>query len=130
MYNDPELNGKYLGTISSDFIKVATTLKEGSYQVRTRGISAYPVFPICKKEQVIGQLLLDKEKRNLDWNYYIAFAEELVERGIIAPENVEEFEQNYKDPEEFCCLFVIDEDFLNFVYIPYPIDEETGEQSL
>ena len=32
------------------------------------------------------------------------------------------FKENYKDPDEFCCLFVIDEDFHRFVYIPYPND--------
>jgi hypothetical protein len=37
MFNDPELNGKYLGTISEDFIKVADTLKEASYQIRKGG---------------------------------------------------------------------------------------------
>ena len=28
MENDPELNGKYLGTISKDFVVVAETLRE------------------------------------------------------------------------------------------------------
>lgn len=57
MFNDPELNGKYLGTISGDFVKVADTLKEASYQIRVRGFSDYPIFPVCKEEQPIGQLL-------------------------------------------------------------------------
>ena len=35
---------------------------------------------------------------------------------------IEEFKRNYKDPDEFCCLFVIDNDFTNFVFIPYPED--------
>ena len=29
---------------------------------------------------------------------------------------------SFKDPDEFCCLFVIDGEFTRFVYIPYPID--------
>jgi hypothetical protein len=50
MQNDPELSGKYLGTISEDFVKVADTLKEASYQIRKAGFE-YPIFPICKDEQ-------------------------------------------------------------------------------
>ena len=35
---------------------------------------------------------------------------------------VNEFKEIYKDPDEFCCLFVIDKDFTNFIFIPYPED--------
>ena len=67
MQNDPELNGKYLGTISRDFVKVADTIKEASYQIRKRGFSQYPIFPVCKVDQPIGQLLMDTDvaKMNL-----------------------------------------------------------------
>ena len=59
-FNDPELNGKYLGTITSDFVKISDLL--------------------------------------------------------------EDFKMAYKDPDEFCCLFVMDGAFTRFVYIPYPND--------
>jgi hypothetical protein len=48
--------------------------------------------------------------------------DEFVERKIIEKEKLGLFKEAYKNPEEFCCLFVIDEDFTNFVYIPYPED--------
>jgi hypothetical protein len=48
--------------------------------------------------------------------------EEFVQREIIAEENVEVFKTSYKDPDEFCCLFVLDNDFVNFIYIPFPED--------
>ena len=60
--NDPELDGRYLGTISQDFVKIAETLKEASYQIRKRGFSDFPIFPICKTDQAIGQLLIDKRE--------------------------------------------------------------------
>ena len=120
MHNDPELNGKYLGTISRDFVKVADTLKEASYQVRKRGFSDYPVFPICKTEQPIGQLLIDQQSLHTEWNYYITYVDEFVQRGLV--ENEKEFKDAYKDPDEFCCLFVVDTAFTNFVFIPFPED--------
>jgi len=30
--------------------------------------------------------------------------------------------ENYKDADEYCCLFVIDEGFAGFIYLPYPND--------
>lgn len=121
MTNDPELSGKYLGTISSDFARVADTIKEASYQIRKAGFE-FPVFPICAEEQPIGQLLLSRPDLDTAWNYYASFLDEFVQRELVAKEKEEEFKQAYKDPDEFCCLFVIDKDFTRFVFIPYPED--------
>jgi len=118
--NDPELNGKYLGTITQDFVKVADHLKEASYQIRTRGFSDYPVFAISKVELPIGKLLIGKEDLGLTWNYYASFLDEFVQRKLIEKES--DFKKTYKDADEFCCLFVVDENLTSFIYIPYPTD--------
>jgi hypothetical protein len=119
MHNDPELNGKYLGTISADFVKVADTLKEASYQIRKAGF-ANPIFPVCKEPQPIGQLLIGQGVGDTTWNYYASFMDEFLQRQLIASQ--EDFEKAYKDPDEFCCLFVVDREFTNFVFIPFPED--------
>ncbi len=121
MVNDPELDGKYLGTISRDFIKVSDTLKESAYQIKKAGFD-YPIFAISKDSISIGQLLLGRNEMDLDWNYYASFLGEFIERELVAEEKAEAFKSSYKDPDEFCCLFVVDRDFTKFVYIPYPID--------
>lgn len=122
MNNDPELNGKYLGTITSDFAKVADTLKEASYQIRTRGFSEHPIFPISKTAIPIGQLLLDKLSLSLEWNYYASFLDEFIQRKLIEADKAVHFKEVYKNPDEFCCLFVVDKEFTNFLYVPYPED--------
>ena len=75
MINDPELSGKYLGTISADFVKAADTLKEASYQIRKAGFD-YPIFAISKEVVPIGQLLVDKYAQQLEWNYFASFMDE------------------------------------------------------
>ena len=120
--NDPELSGKYLGTITSDFVKVADQLKEAAYLMKTRQISNFPVFVICKNVQPIGSLLHNKLEEELEWNYFFSMGEEFVQRGILSEEGLATFSDNFKDPEEFCCIFVVDPEFTNFVFIPYPED--------
>jgi hypothetical protein len=120
--NDPELNGKYLGTISQDFIKVADNIKEASYQIRKRGFSDFPIFIISETEIPIGQLLYKKEEVGTKWNYYVTYIDEFIERKIIEKDKIDVFKETYKNPEEFCCLFVIDSEFTRFVFIPYPED--------
>jgi len=120
--NDPELNGKYLGTVSQDFVKISDHIKETSYQIRKRGFSEYPIFLISKDEIPIGQLLFKREEIDTKWNYYVTYIDEFIERKIIEKGKINLFKKTYKNPDEFCCLFVIDGDFTNFVYIPYPVD--------
>ncbi|MEP5613093.1 MAG: hypothetical protein ABJP45_12630 [Cyclobacteriaceae bacterium] len=120
MENDPELDPKYLGSISSDFVKVFEPLREASYAIRKQGFSDHPIFPMCQVNQPIGQVLMEKYQAENDWHYYASFLEEFVQRGVV--ENEEIFKGNYKDPDEFCCLFVIDEKFTNFVFVPFPVD--------
>lgn len=120
MHNDPELNGKYLGTITKDFVKVADSLKEASYQIRKQGFSDFPIFPISRVEIPIGQLLIGKNDLDTAWNYYATYIDEFINRKLI--EQPEQFKAAYKDPDEFCCLFVVDQEFTNFVFVPYPED--------
>ena len=88
MHNDPELSGKYLGTISADFVKVADTLKEASYQIRKANFK-YPVFPLCKEHQPIGQILLRPEIHGTAWHYYASFLDEFIQRGLIVKDKIE-----------------------------------------
>ncbi len=120
-FNDPELSGKYLGTISADFVKASDTLKEASYQIRRAGFD-YPIFAISKDTIPIGQLLIDKYSQELEWNYFASFMDEFIQRELIAKDKEESFTSTYKDPDEFCCLFVVDKEFTRFVFIPYPED--------
>ncbi|WP_210466018.1 hypothetical protein [Rufibacter roseolus] len=122
MQNDPELNGKYLGTITKDFVQVSDTLKEASYLIRKRDISKYPIFVFSKEVTKIGGLLIAAEERQLDWNINASYLEDFVGRKLVLEDKIEDFQQAYRDADEYCCLFVIDRDFMNFVFVPYPED--------
>ena len=128
--NDPELQqqGKYLGTISKDFVQVADTLKEASYLLRKRNISSHPVFPASKEPLPVGAELLPATDGR-EWIFNISFLDEMIQRKLIDADKVEEFKAVYKNPDEFCCLFVIDKTFINFVFIPFPDDDDLDIQS-
>ncbi|MBC3538575.1 hypothetical protein ACFSC6_05455 [Rufibacter sediminis] len=122
MQNDPELNGKYLGTITKDFVQVSDTLKEASYLIRKREISQYPIFVFSREVTKIGGLIIAAEERDLEWNINASYLEDFVGRQLVLEDKIEDFQQAYRDADEYCCLFVIDRDFMNFVFVPYPED--------
>jgi hypothetical protein len=120
MHNELTLNGKYLGTLSADFVTVAEKLKEASYLIREQGGYGYPVFPVSKVPISVGALLIEKGETDNQWHYYAAYLDVLVQCGLIAEKKAAAFQNTYKNPDEFCCLLVVDTGFTNFVYIPYP----------
>ena len=120
--NDPELNGKYLGTVSQDFVKISDHIKEASYQIRIQGFSDFPIFIISKNAIPIGQILFSKDEIGTIWNYYVTYVDEFVQRKIIEQQKLDLFKETYKDPDEYCCLFVVDGEFTKFIFIPYPED--------
>jgi hypothetical protein len=121
-FNDPELNGKYLGTITKDFATVSDTLLEASAQIRKRDISRYPIFVFAKENVPLGGLLINADEQQLEWHIFASYLELFVQQGIVSAEGVEAFQATYKDADEFCCLFVLDKEFTNFVFVPYPED--------
>ena len=120
MENSAELNGKFLGTISSDFVKIFEKLKDAAYHIKSQGFSDCPIFIFCKEEQPIGQLLFKKVEMDIDWNVYMSYVEEFEQRQLVT--EVDKFKSTYKNIDEFCTLFVLDPEFTNFVSLPYPED--------
>ena len=120
--NSYDVNRELMGAISSDFVKVADQLKDASYQIRKRGFSDYPVFVASRRDVPVGQLLIGATELTNQWNYKASFLDEFVQRALIGAESVELWKENYKNADEYGCLFVVHGDFAGFVYIPYPED--------
>ena len=122
--NSPELDGKYLGQISTDFALVSDLIKEAAYQIRKRGFSEYPIFAVSRQDLPLplGTLLLGKYEQDNQWSYYASFLDEFVQRNIIGETAVELFKESYRNSEEYACLFVVDGEFTKFIFIPYPED--------
>jgi hypothetical protein len=123
--NSPDLDRKQLGLITEDFIKVCDHLKEASYQVKSRKFSKFPIFIATISEVPVGNTLFYKKDFGTRYEYKASFIEEFLERDIVGKESEDLFKENYRDSEEYCCLFVMDGKFASFVYIPFPNDSNT-----
>jgi hypothetical protein len=118
------LDGKYLGKISTDFVQVADKLRESSYIIRERGGYEFPVFILSFIPIELGILLINVDELQNQGYYYATYLDALVQAQLISPDKATDFQAAYKDPDEFCCLLVIDpaQGFAKFLYIPYPVD--------
>jgi hypothetical protein len=120
--NSPELDKKILGMVSTDFLKVADQLKEACYQIKTRGFSSYPIIVVTKTDTPVGQVFFKKGDLENEYTYKATMLEEFIQRNLVGQESVALFKENYKNLDEYCCLFVILGEFASFIYIPYPED--------
>ncbi|OIN56950.1 hypothetical protein [Arsenicibacter rosenii] len=120
--NSPDLNKRLMGEVSADFVLVADHLKEASYQIRKRGFSDFPIFTASRRDVELGQLLFRSGDLGNDWNYKATLIDEFVQRKLIGAESIDLFKENYKNPDEYACLFVVQGEFAGFIYVPYPED--------
>ena len=116
--NQPGMN-KFLGTVSSDFIKVSKRLQEASYEMIQRKFK-YPIFILSKDHLKSIPLIFGKNDMDNIWFYHGAYLKMLIENKFIDKAKEEHFKENYKNPEEYCCLLILDPQFSGIIFMPYP----------
>ncbi|MEZ7982338.1 MAG: hypothetical protein QMC32_01295 [Cytophagales bacterium] len=107
----------YLDFIYIDFLKSSSKLKKVSYVVKSLGFSNYPIFIVSKKKINLNSLLFDK--KNNDFYYYVSNLDFFIKNNLIFKNKVDFFKKSYKDPYKFCCLFILNDFFNNFLYVSY-----------
>ena len=125
MDNDPELQakGRFLGTITTDFARASDVLRDTSEAIRDREHSRHPIFVFSREPVTLGALLLNAPDRLMQWHIFASSLEEFTQRGLVEEgEGETAFRAAYKDPDEYACLFVVDPEFMEFVFLPYPED--------
>jgi len=106
-------------SLESDLKIYKEPIREVAEEILREQLSRYPIFVAHQHEVKLGELILDKDELKTSWSIQASTLEEFVEKGIIQRERQELFENNFKDPKQFICLFVIVPEGANFVFYPY-----------
>ncbi len=82
-------------------------------------VTDYPIFVAHQVSAVdIGLPLVDKTARPEAWSINASSLEEFATKQLISPEKVDDFQQIYKDPKSYLCVFIIHKIGATFVFIP------------
>ncbi len=125
LINQPEGEGAEpqkqspLKSLEADLKLYSESIKEIATEILNEGLSEYPIFVAHQHEVALGELILDKSELNRSWSIQASMLEEFVEKGIIHKEKKDRFIKQYKNPNEYMCLFVIVPEGANFVFYPY-----------
>jgi hypothetical protein len=93
-------------------------LAQAAEVVIDENVSKYPIFIIHQQELEMGLPLIESDGKNHKWSVNISTLEEFVTKGIIFEDKIDEFRQNYKNPELYLCLFSLSELGAQFLFIP------------
>jgi CBS domain containing-hemolysin-like protein len=94
------------------------TLEKAADTVLEQGVSSYPVCVLHRQDVPIGIPLKKEMGSDEDWLVNLSTVEELSTKQVIDVSRVKHFTKIYKNPQEFLCLFIIDEFGANFVFLP------------
>ncbi|GHE36822.1 hypothetical protein [Sphingobacterium griseoflavum] len=115
---DPKANSP-LKSLKLDLDFYKESIQEVSTEMMAEGYTLYPIFIAHQHEVSVGEVLLDRNELNTQWTIQVSSLEEFVDRGLIKEERKDHFVKNYKNANDFMCLFVIVPEGANFVFYPY-----------
>jgi hypothetical protein len=108
-----------LKSLQHDLDFYSDSLKEVAVEIDVEGVSSFPIFVAHQHEMKIGELIIDREELGTQWTVHASTLEEFIEKGLIQPSKRAVFESNYKDPNQFMCVFVVVPEGANYVFYPY-----------
>jgi hypothetical protein len=110
-----------LASLHNDLNVCRNYIRQVSQGMVKGNVSKYPIFVVMRSETDIdlGLPIINKEEMDLTWAVNASHLEDFVNNKIIIEGKVAEFMKNYKDPNEFMCVFVAEEGMMSFIFMPY-----------
>ena len=82
------------------------------------GVSNYPILVFGPENLTMEGEILRREGSMGPWKICFSTLEKFMEVGLVREDRVDDFKINYKNPEEFYCLFVIKNNGATFAFFP------------
>jgi len=93
-------------------------LGKASDSIINEGVSKYPIFIVHKGEIEMGISIVDHTKNIGEWSINASILEEFAAKQLIKEDKIENFQNIFKEPESYLCLFVLSEAGANFIFLP------------
>ena len=110
-----------LSSIHHDLNVCKNYIRQVSLGMVKGNVSKYPIFVMMRSQMDIdlGLPIINRDEIDLTWSINASHLEDFVNTNIIQKEKVEDFIKNYKNPQDFICVFVAEEGMMSFIFMPY-----------
>ena len=103
--------------LETELKKYKSVLVKAQEIIMIKDVSKYPIFVFHQHDMEVGIPIVEKSKAKGNWNINASSLEEFNSKSLIPSENVEKFQQAYKDTDTHICLFVISELGAQFIFL-------------
>ena len=110
-----------LASIHHDLNVCRNYIRQVSLGMVKGNVSKYPIFVLMRSEADIdlGLPIINRDELDLTWSVNASHLEDFVNSHIVKQDKVADFVRNYKNPQEFMCVFVAEEGMMSFIFMPY-----------
>lgn len=124
-----KLDEEILLSLQTDLEICRDYIRQVSLGMLKGSISNYPIFVALRTEQDVdlGLPIVIRQELDLQWSFNASHLEEFVSKGIVTHEKTQDFIKNYKNPEEFLCVFVAEDGAMSFIFLPYVRNRNISE---
>lgn len=99
-------------------------MREASNTIINQGVSKHPIFVFHKHELPIGIEISNPESASGGWYVSASTLEEFVAKQLIKEDRIESFRKTYRDPATHLCIFLVEDENAEFIFIPRDIPGE------
>ena len=119
--SDVKFDEEILASLTNDLQTCRSYIRQVSQGMLKGNVSKYPIFVVTRSEADIdlGLPIINREEMDLTWAINASHLEDFVHHGVVSQEKVQDFIRNYKNPDEFMCIFLAEEGLMSFIFMPY-----------
>lgn len=116
---------KQIKELNEDLALHKLMIKNIAMVIIEEEVSNYPIFVAHREDDLdLGKPLIYRNENENNWNINVSHLEEFVNKNIINEAMVENFKTVYKNAEQYMCLFVIENEAVNFMFKSYDANSE------
>jgi hypothetical protein len=110
-----------LASLHQDLNACRSYIRQVSLGMLKGSVSKYPIFIAIRSLEDIdlGLPIINRDELELTWSFNASHLEDFVNSNIINQDKLPNFIKNYKDPNEFMCIFIAEEGMMSFIFMPY-----------
>lgn len=110
-----------LASLHHDLNACRTYIRQVSQGMLKGNVSKYPIFIAIRslEDLDLGLPIINRDELELTWSFNASHLEDFVNSNIIHQDKLQDFMKNYKDPNEFMCIFIAEEGMMSFIFMPY-----------
>lgn len=109
----------FIDKIYKDFVSVGENIKQAMYHIHNDSDFECPVVIVSDNITDLGDILIKSGENGNSLNYYATYIDFLVQKNVLPMSDLLTFKDLYHQHKEHCCMLVIFEGNMDFLFVPY-----------